>query len=69
LQTSAQRGVRLPFGTAVWLGAHVLALRTLGLAEPPTRQPVGKEAEEFGLRLVYGSTTELVRTLAAPTLA
>jgi len=51
----------LPFGAVVWLGAHVLAVPTLGLAEPPTRQPVGKEAEEFGLHLLYGSTTELVR--------
>jgi uncharacterized membrane protein YagU involved in acid resistance len=53
----------LPFGAAVWLGAHVLAVPTLDLAEPPPRQPIGKEAEEFGLHLVYGSTTELVRRL------
>src|SRR5262245_37296581 len=51
----------LPFGMAVWLGAPVLAVPTFGPAEPPTRQPVGKEAEEFGLHILYGSTTELVR--------
>lgn len=56
-------GVGLPFGVAVWLGAHVIAVPALGLAEPPTREPVGKEAEEFGLHLVYGVTTELVRRL------
>jgi len=35
----------------------------LGLAESPTRQPLGKEAEEFGLHLLYGSVTELGRRL------
>jgi len=56
-------GVGLPFGVAVWLGAHVVAVPALGLAEPPTRQPVQKEGEEFGLHLLYGLTTELVRRL------
>jgi putative membrane protein len=53
----------LPFGAAVWLAAHVVAVPALGLAEPPTRQPLGKEGEELGLHLVYGSVTELVRRL------
>lgn len=55
--------VGLPFGIAVWLGAHVITVPALGLAEPPTRQPLGKEAEELGLHLIYGMTTELVRRL------
>jgi len=55
--------VGLPFGVAVWLGAHVLCVPALGLAEPPTRRPVGEEAKEFGLHAVYGVTTELVRRL------
>ena len=53
----------LPFGVAVWLGAHVTAVPALGLADPPTRQPVGQEVKEFGLHLIYGTTTELVRYL------
>jgi uncharacterized membrane protein YagU involved in acid resistance len=53
----------LPFGIAVWLGAHVIMVPALGLAEPPTRQPLGKEAHELGLHLVYGAVTELVRRL------
>ena len=53
----------LPFGIAVWLGAHVIAVPALGLADPPMRRPVGKDPEEFGLHLVYGLTTELVRRL------
>lgn len=50
-------------GVAVWFGAHVTAVPALGLADPPTRQPVGQEVEEFGLHLIYGTTTELVRFL------
>jgi putative membrane protein len=56
-------GIGLPFGLAVWLGAHVITVPALGLAEPPTRGPVGKEAEELGLHLVYGLTTEIGRRL------
>src|SRR5262245_5577439 len=57
------RAFGLPLGAAVWLGAHVVAVPTLGLAESPVRQPAAKEAEEFVLHLVYGSITELVRRL------
>ena len=53
----------LPFGVAVWLGAHVIVVPALGLADSPVRQPIGKEAEEFGLHVVYGAVTELVRRL------
>jgi putative membrane protein len=56
-------GLGLPFGLAVWLGAHVVTVPALGLAEPPTRQPLGKEGVELGLHLVYGVITELVRRL------
>jgi hypothetical protein len=53
----------LPFGVAVWLGAHVIMVPALGLAAPPTRQPPPKEALEFFLHLVYGAVTEVVRRL------
>jgi len=54
----------LPFGVAVWLGAHVITVPALGLAEPPTRQPPSKEGLEFVLHLIYGAVTELMRRLA-----
>lgn len=57
------RAFGLPFGAAVWLGAHVVTVPAFGLAESLVRQPVAKEAEEFGLHLVYGTITELVRRL------
>ena len=58
----------LPFGAAVWLGAHVIIVPALGLAPPPTRQPPLKEASEFVLHLVYGAVTELARRLIRQTL-
>ena len=53
----------VPFGIGVWFGAHVVVIPAMGLSDPPTRQPVGKEAEEFGLHVVYGAVTEIVRRL------
>ena len=50
----------LPFGVAVWLGAHVIVVPALGLAAPITRQPPA-EALELLLHLVYGAVTEIVR--------
>jgi uncharacterized membrane protein YagU involved in acid resistance len=57
----ATAALGLPFGVAVWLGAHVIMVPALGLAPPPTRQPPLKEAFEFALHLVYGGVTELAR--------
>ena len=57
----ARTGWGLPFGVAVWLGAHVIAVPALGLAEPPTRRPLSREAPELVLHLVYGAVTELAR--------
>jgi putative membrane protein len=49
------------FGAAVWLGAHVVAVPALGLAEPVTKSPLSKEAGEFGAHLVYGTVSEGLR--------
>ena len=56
-------GLGLPFGVAVWLGAHVIMVPALGLAAPPLREPPLKEAFEFVLHLVYGAVTEGARRL------
>lgn len=56
-------GVGLPFGAAVWLGAHAITVPALGLATPPTQRPFSQEAQEFGLHLLYGLATELARRL------
>jgi putative membrane protein len=55
--------VGLPFGVAVWLGAHVITVPALGLAEPPTHRPRSQEGLELALHLVYGAVTEIVRRL------
>ena len=49
------------FGAAVWLGAHVIAVPALGLAEPVTKSPLPKEAGEFGAHIVYGTVSEGLR--------
>lgn len=57
------RGFGVPFGLAVWLGAHVITVPALGLAEFPARRPLTAEAPELGLHVVYGAVAELVRRL------
>ena len=54
-------GWGLPFGTAVWLGAHVITVPALGLAEPVTKSTPRSEAVEFGAHLVYGAVVEGLR--------
>lgn len=54
-------GWGMPFGAAVWLGAHVIAVPALGLSEPVTESTGRKEAVEFGAHLVYGAVSEGLR--------
>ena len=56
-------GWGMPFGVAVWLGAHVMTVPALGLSEPVTRSTPRREAAEFGAHLVYGGVVESVRRL------
>lgn len=56
-------GWGLPFGAAVWLGAHVITVPALGLAEGVTSSPPRHEALEFVAHLVYGVTVEGLRRL------
>jgi uncharacterized membrane protein YagU involved in acid resistance len=60
-------GLGMPFGAAVWLGAHVIAVPALGLSEPVTKSTPRKEAVEFGAHLVYGAVVESIRRLLRTT--
>ena len=54
-------GWGIPFGAAVWLGAHVITVPALGLSEPITHSAPRAEAVEFGAHLVYGAVVEGIR--------
>lgn len=54
-------GGGLPFGAALWLGAHVIAVPALGLSEPITRNDARTEAVEAAAHLVYGAVVEGIR--------
>jgi len=58
---AARLGWGLPFGAAVWLGAHAIAVPALGLSEPITRNAPAAEAIEAAAHLVYGAMLEAVR--------
>jgi putative membrane protein len=58
---STRLGWGLPFGAAIWLGAHVVTVPALGLSKPITREAPGTEAVEFASHLVYGAVVEGVR--------
>jgi len=54
-------GWGIPFGAAVWLGAHVITVPALGLSDPITHSAPRAEAVEFGAHLVYGAVVEGLR--------
>lgn len=53
----------VPFGAAVFVGAHSLALPALHLTKSNREYPLTLHATEFGSHLVYGVTLEGVRRL------
>lgn len=58
---TARVGWGLPFGAAVWLGAHVITVPALGLSEPITHSAPAAEAVEAAAHLVYGAVVEAIR--------
>jgi uncharacterized membrane protein YagU involved in acid resistance len=58
-----RKGWGTAFGTAVWLGAHVIAVPVLGLSKPVKRSTPRREGVELGAHLVYGAVVESVRRL------
>lgn len=58
---AARIGGGLPFGAALWLGAHVIAVPALGFSDPITRTPAHTEIVEAAAHLVYGAVAEGIR--------
>lgn len=63
LAPTARTAWGLPFGVAVWLGAHVITVPALGLSEPVAQSTPREEATEFGAHLLYGAVVEGLRRL------
>ena len=61
-------GLGLPFGAAVWLGAHVIMVPALGLSKPVAESSLSREASELAAHLVYGAITEFCRRRALTAL-
>jgi putative membrane protein len=57
------KALGVPFGAAVWLGAHAITVPALGLSEPITRASTPTETVEFAAHLIYGTVTEGLRRL------
>ena len=55
------RGAGMPFGVAVWLGAHVITVPALGFSKPVTESPLPLEAGELAAHVVYGAVVECLR--------
>lgn len=60
--SAVTKGLGLPFGAAVWLGAHAITVPALGLSPPVTQSTPSAEIAEFLAHLLYGGVTELVRS-------
>jgi uncharacterized membrane protein YagU involved in acid resistance len=56
-------GAGIPFGTAVWLVVDEGAVPLLGLSKPPFGYPLSTHIYAYASHLVYGLTTEIVRSV------
>ncbi|MCL4402663.1 MAG: DUF1440 domain-containing protein [Acidobacteria bacterium] len=56
-------GRGMPFGAALYFGAHGYAVPRLGLAESPMDKPLPTEGMELAAHLVYGLVTDAVRRI------
>lgn len=54
-------GGGVPFGCAIWLGAHVIAVPALGLAKPVSKSSAAMELAEVFDHVIYGAVCEAVR--------
>lgn len=51
------------FGSALFVGAHEIAVPALGLSAKPSEQPLSDHFREWALHLAYGISGEMVRRL------
>ena len=58
-------GFGTAFGTALFAVADEIAVPALGLSKPPTETPASSHVMALASHLVWGSTTEAVRRMAA----
>ncbi|HKO18101.1 MAG TPA: DUF1440 domain-containing protein [Acidobacteriaceae bacterium] len=65
LSERSTTGAGTAFGTGLFLAADEIMVPALGLSKPPTQQPVSDQITHYAAHLVYGSTAEMVRRIAA----
>ncbi len=58
----ARAGAGALFGTALWAISDELGVPLAGLSGPPQKYPIGTHASALAAHLVYGISTELVRS-------
>lgn len=67
LKPDVAAGKGLAFGVAVWLAADEIGVPLAGLSKPPTAYPLKDHASALAAHLVYGATTECVRSVMVRT--
>jgi len=65
LPETSTSGAGTAFGTGLFIAADEIMVPALGLSKPPTQQPVSDQLTHYAAHLVYGTTTEMVRRIAA----
>ena len=65
LVPAASAGFGTTFGAALFALADEAAVPALGLSKPPTQYPLSSHAMALASHLVWGTTTEAVRRIAA----
>jgi len=65
LSHTSTTGAGTAFGTGLFIAADEIMVPALGLSKPPTQQPASDQLTHYAAHLVYGTTTEMVRRLAA----
>ena len=65
LSETSTVGAGTAFGTGLFIAADEIMVPALGLSKPPTQQPASDQLTHYAAHLVYGTTTEMVRRIAA----